>query len=158
MKTDRFRFFYKIVIPGIGILFICLFSMGCSQNESVAIFSTSNGPKKVLLELAKTKKEKERGLMFRSGLGEDQGMLFFFDGDTHPSFWMKNTYLSLDILFLSEGGVVKDFLERLPPCALDPCPSYTSRSPARFVLELRAGFVEKHHIRRGDRVKLYLSG
>ena len=157
MKTNKIQFYKKKCLAAVVVPVLCLLLTGCGKGDSAAIFTTSEGLKRIQLELARTKKEKKRGLMFRSGMGEDQGMLFFFETGEHPSFWMKNTYVSLDILFLSGEGVVVDLFERLPPCALDPCPVYASSSPARFVLELKAGFSAKHGIRKGDRVSLIIS-
>jgi len=92
--------------------------------------------------------------MFRTRLEETQGMLFFFPDGERPSFWMKHTFLALDLLFLSKDGQVLDLVEQMPPCAMDPCPTYVSRHPAAFALELKGGFVAAHGVRRGDRVRL----
>ena len=138
----------------IGLLLICLFWSGCSGREPAAVFSTPDGPKKVLLELARTEVERSRGLMFRSRLAEDRGMLFVFPKIGRPAFWMKNTYLALDILFLSSEGIVVDLFEGLSPCPMDPCPRYTPRSPAKYVLEVSGGFVDQYAVRKGDRIRL----
>ena len=135
-------------------LVVCSFVACRSNHGPLAVFSTPEGPKKIFLELARTQEERQRGLMFRSDLEDNQGMLFFFEKGTKPSFWMKNTSLSLDIIFLSQDGRVVDVFERLPPCALDPCPSYTSRFPAPYALEVKEGFVARYRIRKGDRVLL----
>jgi len=124
----------------------------CTGKEPSAVFSTPSGPKRVLLEIAKTDWERARGLMFRSRMDEDLGMLFIFGESARPSFWMKNTYLSLDILFLSPEGIVVDLFEGLSPCPMDPCPRYTPRAPARYVLEVAGGFASRHAVRKGDRV------
>ncbi len=161
MNLDRFS--VRVVRPfslfsgtqsyRIGLLLACLVSLSCSSRKPVAIFSASDGPKRVLLELAVTQAERSRGLMFRSRLDEDRGMLFVFPDIGRPAFWMKNTYLDLDILFLSPEGVVVDLFERLPPCPMDPCPRYTPRSPAKYVLEVSGGFVDRHAVRKGDRIR-----
>jgi uncharacterized protein len=135
---------------------VILLSPACGQKQSVALFSTPDGPKTVRLELARTDVDKARGLMLRTRLSENQGMLFFVGGQERPSFWMKNTYIPLDLVFLSGEGVVIDAIERLPPCPLDPCPSYASCCPAAYALELQAGFVARHGVRKGDRVRLTL--
>jgi uncharacterized membrane protein (UPF0127 family) len=127
---------------------------GCSGKGPAAVFSTPEGPKTVLLELAATEEERNRGLMFRSHLEDRRGMLFVFEEDGRPAFWMKNTYLSLDILFLSKEGNVVDLFEGVPPCPMEPCPRYAPRAPARYVLEVAGGFVAQHAVRKGDRVRL----
>jgi hypothetical protein len=127
---------------------------GCSGGEASAVFSTARGPKRVLLEVAASERERNRGLMFRSRLPENRGMLFIFEQPGKPAFWMKNTYLSLDILFLSEQGVVVDLFESVPPCPMEPCPRYAPHSPSKYVIEVPAGFAARHAVRKGDRVGL----
>ncbi len=68
---------------------------------------------------------------------------------------MKNTYLSLDILFLAQDGTIVDLFEQVPPCPMRPCPTYTPRSPCRYVLEIKGGYAARHKIRKGERVLLY---
>jgi uncharacterized membrane protein (UPF0127 family) len=162
MKLDRkrslrvriFLLFSITKIRSYGFLLFCLFLSGCSGPEPVAHFSTPAGPKTVLLEVAASEKERNRGLMFRTHLEEGRGMLFVFDEPGRPSFWMKNTYLELDILFLSTEGVIVDLFEGLTPCPMDPCPQYAPGSPARYVLEVPGGFVAHHFVRKGDRIRL----
>jgi len=157
--------FHKHTDPGTRvrealILFVaggCLLLLslpGCRGRNPQAVFHTPDGPKRVVLEVADTEEARSRGLMFRTSLQEDHGMLFVFETEGEHAFWMKNTYLSLDILFLSNKGDIVDLYHRLPPCPLDPCPSYAPRAPARYALEVPAGFSERHHIRKGDRVRL----
>ena len=147
-----FPLFSMTKLFSLGFLLVCLVGSGCAGRESVAVFSTPGGPKRVLLEVVATESERNRGLMFRSHLDEGRGMLFVFEESGQHAFWMKNTYLSLDILFLSTEGIVVDLFERLSPCPMEPCPRYTPRSPARYVLEVTGGFVAHHAVRKGDRI------
>jgi len=140
----------------VKIFVFVLLLTACRAKEFIAVFSTPGGPFEVSLELARTPEERRRGLMFRDRIGKREGMLFCFENDLKPMFWMKNTYVSLDILFLSRSGEVVDILERLPPCAMDPCPEYRSGADARYALEVHAGFADAHRVRRGDRVRLQL--
>ncbi len=135
------------------LVLICLFLTGCGGRKPAAVLSTPDGPKRVLLEVAATEAQRSRGLMFRTRLDPDRGMLFVFDEAGRAPFWMKNTFLSLDILFLSGEGIVVDLFERLPPCPMDPCPRYTPEFPYRYALELSGGFVGQHAVRRGDRIR-----
>ena len=162
MRLDRkrarrvriFPLFSMIKSHSVPCLLIFL-SLSCSVGpEPVAVFSTPQGPNRVLLEVASSEKKRNRGLMFRTHLGKGRGMLFVFEEPGRPAFWMKNTYLELDILFLSAERTVVDLYERLPPCAMEPCPRYVPRSPARYVLEVAGGFVAQHAVRKGDRVLL----
>lgn len=105
---------------------------------------------RLVLELAVTDEEKAQGLMFRDALPVDRGMLFVFQTDGIHPFWMKNTFIPLDMIWLSAAGAVVEVRADVPPCRLDPCPSYASDRPARAVLELAAGAAAKHRITAGS--------
>ena len=162
MKLDRnqasvvriFPLFSMIKSHSVGFLLIGLLISSCAGREPAAVFLTPGGPKNVLLEVVATETERNRGLMFRTHLEEGRGMLFVFEEPGQPAFWMKNTYLSLDILFLSTEGIVVDLFERVSPCPMEPCPRYAPCSPARYVLEVAGGFVAHHVVRKGDRIRL----
>ena len=91
------------------------------------------------LELALTPEEIQTGLMFRPTLAEDRGMLFVFDEERFPSFWMKNTLIALDLVFLDNTGMVVDVIADAQPCSAEPCPQFVPERPARAVLEIAAG-------------------
>ncbi len=105
---------------------------------------------RIVLELAVTDEEKAQGLMFRDALAADRGMLFVFPTDGIHPFWMKNTFIPLDMIWLSASGAVVEVRADVPPCRLDPCPSYANDRPARAVLELAAGAAAKHRIAAGS--------
>jgi uncharacterized membrane protein (UPF0127 family) len=112
------------------------------------------------LELALTPEEISNGLMFRPSLPENRGMLFLFDQPRLPAFWMKNTLIPLDLVFLDGTGVVVDVIADVQPCAAEPCPNYPPASPALAVLEIGAGVATAHGIEIGtaiqfDRVPSY---
>ncbi|MCL2824095.1 MAG: DUF192 domain-containing protein [Polyangiaceae bacterium] len=108
------------------------------------------------VELARTPHEKERGLMFRKSMSPDAGMLFDFPG--HPrvqSFWMQNTCIPLDMLFITHDGFIAGILENVPTL------NRTSRSircPVNYVLEVNAGWTRKHKVYAGQSVKLPVDG
>jgi uncharacterized membrane protein (UPF0127 family) len=108
---------------------------------------------KITLELAVTNEEIAQGLMFRPSLPEDRGMLFLFQQDRFPSFWMKNTIIPLDLVFLDRTGRVVDVIEDARPCAADPCPQYIPNAPARAVLELTVGSVQRHALKPDDQLQ-----
>jgi len=113
---------------------------------------TSDGTH-VHLELALTDEERQLGLMFRDTLPSDDGMLFIFDADGPLEFWMKNTFIPLDFVWLSAAGEVVGVRANVPPCRSDPCASYGSGKPARAVLEVNAGFAAAHGMRPGEQLK-----
>jgi hypothetical protein len=105
------------------------------------------------VELAKTPEEKQQGLMHRTSLAENHGMLFIFDSDAPRSFWMKNTLIPLDMIFIDSNMRVVEIKANIPPCKEDPCSTYTS-APAKYVLEINGGLAEKNGISVGSTVKL----
>jgi uncharacterized membrane protein (UPF0127 family) len=107
---------------------------------------------RVQLELALTDEEKQLGLMFRDTLPADRGMVFIYEADGPLEFWMKNTFIPLDLLWVSASGEVVDVRANVQPCRSDPCPAYGSSKPARAVLEVNAGFASAHGVRPGDRL------
>ncbi|MGK2858760.1 MAG: DUF192 domain-containing protein [Thermoanaerobaculia bacterium] len=110
------------------------------------------GGSKIFVEVVSDPLTRAQGLMFRSSLGSDRGMLFVFPETAVHSFWMKNTLIPLDIIWLDEGGTIVDIARDVPPCKADPCPSYPPKAAARYVLELAAGQAAARGLRDGDRL------
>jgi uncharacterized protein len=105
------------------------------------------------VELAITSEQSRKGLMFRTSLPEGRGMLFTFKPPQPVKFWMKNTKIPLDMLFLAQGRVV-DIQSDVPPCVKDPCPVYGPNAMVDMVVELPAGTVRRKQIVSGDTVEL----
>jgi len=106
----------------------------------------------IRLELALTPDEITQGLMFRPSLAADRGMLFLFEVDRVPSFWMKHTMIPLDLLFLDGQGAIVDLVENAQPCAADPCPQYIPSRAVSAVLEVSAGTAARHGLAIGKRI------
>ena len=104
----------------------------------------------VQVELARTDEERTRGLMNRRHLGEEAGMLFLFSETEPRAFWMKNTFIPLDMLFIDDGGRVVGLVERAEPLTTSP---RDPGVPSRYVLEVNGGWAERHGVRPGDRVR-----
>jgi uncharacterized membrane protein (UPF0127 family) len=100
--------------------------------------------------------DRQRGLMFRESINPDQGMLFVFEDENFHSFWMKNMKISIDILWLDKNQRIVHIEKKVPPCKKDPCPSYPPGLPAKYVLELKDGSVEKHGLKLYDRIDFIL--
>jgi uncharacterized protein len=113
---------------------------------------TFRGGVQVHAEVVDTPPAIERGLMFRESLPPNQGMLFVFERTGVYPFWMKNTLIPLDIIWLDEDWRIVSIAASVPPCRADPCPTYPPAGPARYVVEVNAGFTRTHGIARGDRV------
>lgn len=105
----------------------------------------------VTVELARDDQERELGLMHRASLGEDAGMLFLFTEESYRRFWMRNTLIPLDIIFLDADGVVINVREAQAGVEQ---PGYTSLAPAQFVLELNLGWCARHGLVAGDRIEI----
>lgn len=126
----------------------------CAKDKFIQIFFP-NG-KAITAELAITDNERAKGLMFREKINPDQGMLFIFEKEGRHSFWMKNMIISIDILWLNKEKQIVHIEECVPPCREDPCPSYTTKIPAMYVLELKAGSVKDNSLKRFDTLSFVL--
>lgn len=102
-----------------------------------------------VVELALTPRQRAQGLMFRKEMAADAGMLFLFEREAPRSFWMKNTYLPLDILFLDASGRIVSIARDTTPLSEAPIPS---ELPAAAVLELNAGTAALLGLSPGDRI------
>jgi uncharacterized membrane protein (UPF0127 family) len=102
------------------------------------------------VEIAATPAEQAHGLMDRTSMPADHGMLFVFPQAQPLTFWMKDTLIPLDMLFFDEAHRLVTVHADVPPCEADPCPTYASTAPARYVLELNAGTAAKLDLRKGD--------
>jgi uncharacterized protein len=103
----------------------------------------------VRAEVAATEAEREQGLMFRTSMAELDGMIFVFDAPGMHAFWMKNTLIPLDMLFVDQQGRIINIHERAVPGSLDPI---AAAGPARAVIELNGGTAGHLGIKPGDRV------
>lgn len=108
----------------------------------------------ILLEIARTDQQRARGLMFRESLPENHGMLFVFAESERHGFWMKNTFIPLDMLWIAEDGTIAAIIRDVPPCHSDPCPTYAPDAPGSFVLEIGAGEAKRLGLGEGDRLEL----
>lgn len=91
-----------------------------------------------------------QGLMFRDHLDPGTGMLFFFPEDGVYSFWMKNTRIPLDMIWIDAAKKIVHMKNDVPPCRIDNCPSYDPGVPARYVLEVAGGEAARNGFRVGD--------
>jgi hypothetical protein len=101
------------------------------------------------IELAQNESQRQLGLMYRDTMAENQGMLFVFDNEEVRSFWMKNTILSLDIVFVNALNEIVTIHKYTTPYSEE---TYESTKPAKYVIELNAGYTDKRKISVGDRV------
>ena len=110
---------------------------------------TTRGPVSFNVQLAADDATREKGLMFVRSMPEDQGMIFDFEEPQSTAFWMHNTYIPLDLIFVDGEGRIANIAHKAPTCNDNPIPG---RGPIRAVIEINAGVAEKLGIRPGDRV------
>jgi uncharacterized membrane protein (UPF0127 family) len=121
----------------------------CAQDLQPLEIATKTGVQIFGVEMAVTPEEQAKGLMFRRELPEGQGMLFDFHEEQPTSFWMKNTYIPLDMIFIRGDGRILRIAENTVPLSETLVPS---GGPVRAVLEVIAGTARKLGIAPGDRV------
>ena len=107
----------------------------------------------VRIEIAADDETRAQGLMFRDRVPEGTGMLFLFVEPGEFPFWMKNTLVPLDMIWIDDQHRAVHVEHGVPPCKADPCPSYPPHAAAKYVLELGAGQAAKHHIVNGSTLK-----
>ena len=107
-------------------------------------------PSRVTVELARTPRERSQGLMFRKQLAADEGMLFLFEHTDVQKFWMKNTYIPLDMIFINEQMKVVGVEANAEPLTLQP---RGPDLPSRYVLEVTGGWAERHGVAAGTTVE-----
>lgn len=104
---------------------------------------------KIDIQIANTEFDRQLGLMFRKSMGKNQGMLFVFPEARVQSFWMRNTLISLDMIFIDSNKTIIS-IQRNTKVMSDQ--SYSSTGPAKYVLEVDAGFSDKNNIKVGDKI------
>lgn len=137
---SRFNSLRSIFVLEI-VSFIFLFLTACSP--TITLNTTT-----IAVEIADEPFEHQQGLMHRTFLPHNQGMLFIFDDEQQRTFWMKNTNMPLDIIFISADKKIVDIKQNFQPCTQEQCETYTSKS-AHYVLEVNAGFTQRKKLTIG---------
>jgi uncharacterized protein len=119
------------------------------QGELIFTDSLGREKAKIDIEIADTEYKRQLGLMYRKEMEENQGMLFIFPREDFQSFWMQNTFISLDMLFINSRREIVTIHKNTTPYSQQ---SYPSTAPAQYVVEVIAGYTSKHNIREGDRI------
>jgi uncharacterized membrane protein (UPF0127 family) len=141
------------------LLVVALALAGCggdgadADRPARAVISTESGEVTVEVEIADSEDERAEGLMGRTELSDDAGMIFVFPQETSGPFWMKDTLIPLSIAFYNEGGRIVRILD-MEPCRSDPCPLYDPGAAFRGALEVNQGAFARWNVREGDRVRL----
>lgn len=158
MKRKKRNHSWKFFFFGLFV-FLLLFAPFCrygSYEPGKGQVVLIHGDSKFLIsvEVADTPTSRAQGLMYRESLAPESGMFFVFPEEGIRNFWMKNTLMPLDILFLSSSQEIVGIAQNAEPCRDgEVCPHISSEQNAQYVLELSGGFVEENGISLGDRVE-----
>lgn len=158
MKLSRLNRCAIAPVLALGVLCVCA---GCTDpgNKAEVIredgkleFTRKDGTVlvSIVIEIAETPETRARGLMERRWLDDTAGMLFIYGTTGDRTFWMRNTPTSLDIIFVSEDKRVVNIAKHTQPMSDT---NYRSKGPARYVVEVRAGFADRHGIKEGTQVR-----
>ncbi len=118
---------------------------------SLSIINNKKQQIKLQVEIASKDQQRQRGLMYRKDMPENNGMLFVFNKETSLHFWMKNTYLALDIAYISKNRVINEIYSMKP---LDTSITYPAEKLAQYALEVNSGWFKKHNIIPGNSIQL----
>lgn len=141
---------FKIIFFSINLFFL-VFSLYSEDRETLYILS-ENGKIKFNIEIMKTKKDRSKGLMFRKNLSENEGMLFVFPSEQYIKIWMKNTFIPLDIIFISDDKDIVDLKKNAKKLSRA---IITSKVKAKYALEINAGLINKLNIKIKDKIYFY---
>ena len=126
------------------------------EDEYVEISIGQGEVIKVNIEVADTEALRTLGLSNRRYLGDYDGMLFVFDENVNIPFWMKDTFINLDIIFIDEKGFIVDIKENNEPCSDSYCPQILSDQEYRYVLEVNGGFAQTNGVKEGQSITMHL--
>lgn len=157
MYLQRLPLARQVLAPLLaGLLLMLLGACASAQTQPQALALTeleidSGGQRhRFTVELARKPEERAVGLMFRTEMAADRGMLFDYDREQPVSMWMKNTFIPLDMLFIRADGRIANIAEWTTPRSLD---EVASKGPVKAVLELNGGTAARLGLKAGDRVR-----
>jgi uncharacterized membrane protein (UPF0127 family) len=141
------------------LLIACHAHAGKPSEGPLIVVTTPQGGI-VRAELADTTERRAKGLMFRDALAKDRGMLFTFPKAEHWTFWMKNTRIALDIIWLDGSKKIVHIERNVPGCSRtdDGCPQYSPNEEALYVLEVAAGVADGLKLQRGSQLRFQVPG
>ena len=142
---------FRLRVAGAALVAgLAMTPLAACSDETHAVLHTAKGDFTFQVEIADDDAERAKGLMFRQELADDAGMLFDFGQERETAFWMQNTFIPLDMIFISAAGVVKTIHANARPMDTTSIPS---GAPVRFVLEIPGGRAEEIGLAVGDRLE-----
>ena len=141
-----------VVIGAILLILIFYFVTAKGEKKKIQMINSEGKKISVNVEIADNITTRAKGLMGRSSLGKNEGMLFLFENEATHSFWMLNTTIPLDAIHFSENGTVVDIIQ-MDPCKI-VCKSYLPTAKSKYVLEVNQNFSKENKIKVGDKLIL----
>ena len=135
------------------VLAVVLLVAACGGDTRTAVVEASNAAARLAVEVADSGDERAHGLMGRSSLPEDAGMLFVYDVPSSGGYWMKDTLIPLSVAFMDGGGRILRILD-MEPCHRDPCTVYDPGVTYESALEVNRGALARAGIREGDVLRI----
>jgi uncharacterized membrane protein (UPF0127 family) len=137
-----------------------LLACGVNNSAPAAQAPAASGPRIIFpdnfvvhVEIAADEPTRAQGLMYRDQLAPDRGMIFFFAQNGDYPFWMKNTLIPLDMIWIDDQKRIAHIAPNVQPCKADPCPSVPAGGNARYVLEVGAGVAARHGLANGQTLR-----
>jgi uncharacterized membrane protein (UPF0127 family) len=140
------QFFSTLVVSGLALA--CDFSIAQHQPK-FPVISMSAGIHVIKAEVAIKETDRQQGLMFREKMGQNEGMVFFFDAPAGICMWMKNTLIPLSVAFIDTDGKIIN-IEDMQPQTTD---SHCAKKPARYALEMNQGWFKQRNIKPGTQIQ-----
>jgi uncharacterized membrane protein (UPF0127 family) len=160
MPSRRLLSFYFMVrrlLPAVGLALVlwgCGRETATLEDYTARVVSFPNG-KQVRAEVMLTEADRSRGMMFRHSIAPDRGMLFFHEASGKYKYWMFQTLIPLDIVWMDRNRRIVEISANTPPCTTEAaeCPSYGGNFDALYVLELGGGMAAKYGLKVGDTLR-----
>jgi len=147
---------YTIAFLIVSPLVILYLFLNPQYRVDSVVFLTKSGQLRINVEIADSPMKQMIGLMNRTSLPENAGMLFVFGDESVRHFWMKDTLIPLDMIFISADKQIVSIVKNAEPCKVLVCPTYSSEFPAKYVVEVNGGFADKNKINIGGSVEINL--
>ena len=141
--------FIRLALAAIAVGLLSGSALAQAGPQHLPAIRLNAGIHNIQAEVARSAAEREIGLMFRTALGPNDGMLFVFERPGQQCFWMKNTLLPLSVAFIADDGSIVN-IDTMKPQTLD---SHCSEKPVRFVLEMNEGWFAKRGIKAGSKLR-----
>ena len=141
---------HRRALSAIALIVALFIATACQGQPKVTIVTKEGRERRFQVEVADTPAKREMGLQYRRDLATDRGMIFLFPNESQQAFWMKNTPIPLDMIFINRDRKIVGIVEQATPFTLD---SRSVNGASQYVLEINGGLSRKYGFMRGDSVR-----